>query len=147
MQREVHVIPESPKEAAGDPKTACTDRADGPGQTSASLPPQNIQNIPFIKHSVARSDGPGAPHILAQAQPEAQQTSPLPTASNSGILSDRQPQHLDGCSVLFGATEQQETGVTGFQAAGIAYHPEEFDIVVDAHPAGKLTLLCVSPVT
>ena len=141
MQQEVHVIPESPKEPAGNIKPACTDHADGPGQTSASPPPQNVQNISFIKHSVAGSDGPVDPHIMAQ--PEAQQVSPLPAASNSGILSDRQPLHLDGCSVPFGATARQETEVTGFQVVEIAHQPEEFDIVVDAHPAGKLTLrLC-----
>lgn len=145
MQQEVHVVPESPKEPAGNTKSACTDHADGPGQTSAALPPQNRQHIPFIKHSVAASDVPDAPHILAQ--PVAEQLSLLPAASNSGTLSGRQPLHLDGCSVPFGATARQETEVTGFQAAEIAYHPEEFDIVVDAHPAGKLTLPCVPPVT
>ena len=146
MQQEVYVIPESPKEPAGLTKIACTDHADGPGQTNASLPPQNTQNIAFIKHSVAGSDGPNAPHTLAQ--PEAQQISPLPTASNSGFLSDRQPPlHLDGCSVPFAVTARQETEATGFPAAGIAYHPEEFDIVVDAHSTGKLSVLDVSPVT
>lgn len=143
MQHETHVVPESPKEPADSNTNTCTNPAAGPGRTSASQRLENRQNIPFIKEAFTSHDAAEAP--CAFAQPEANQTPPLPAASNLGVLSDehldtsRQPLHLHGSSVTFVTEACKQTGSAGFQAADNAYQPAEFDIVVDAHPAGKST--------
>lgn len=143
MQHESHVIPESPKEPADSSTNACTNPTAGPGRTSASQPFQDRQDIPFIKEAATGHDAAEAPCALAQ--PAANQTPPLPAASNPGILSDehldisRQPLHLHGSSVPAVTEACKQTECAGCQATDNAYQPAEFDIVVDAHPAGKST--------
>ena len=142
MQQDMHVIPESPKEPTESNSTACTAPAAGPGRASAFQPPQKILDVLSIKErTVTGHDTTGA--SCTTAQPEANQTPPLPPASNPGVSSNEhlrnssQPLHTS--SILSGAEACKQTEYAAFQLAEGAYQPAEFDIVVDAHPAGKST--------
>ena len=143
MQHDTCVIPESPKEPADNSTNACTHSAARPGRITASQPPQNRPDIPFNKETVTRHDAAEGPCNFAQ--PEATQTPPLPAASNLEFLSTehlnppKQPLHSRSCTVPPFVEASKQTEYIGFQAAGTAYQPAEFDIVVDAHPAGKST--------
>lgn len=137
MQQDKYVIPESPKEPSESSTLASV-----PGRASAFQPHQNRPDILSVKEeTVTGHDSTEAPCTFAQ--PEVNQTSPLPAASNlSGLSNHHLPnskQPLYRPSTLSVAEARKQTEPAAFQPAEKTYQPAEFDIVVDAHPAGKST--------
>lgn len=147
MQHDAHVIPESPKEPTDSSTTAYAAPAAGPGRAKALKPPQNRPDI--LTETTTGHDMANVPCTFGK--PEANQTPPLPAATklelslNQNLRNSRQPLYTS--SVLSVAESRKPTECGGFPPAEDAYQPAEFDIVVDAHPAGKSTFSSVFDLT
>ena len=131
---DTHVVPESPKGPTDSSATACTDSA--VGRISTTQPLMNRQSTPISIEGVTSlvvADDP-CPVATNPSQPTA-------ATSNIGVLSNEdtptQPQHLKSYTVPSSVEAVKQHQDTRCEAA--VFQPAEFDIVVDAHPTGKLT--------
>lgn len=136
------VIPESPREPAESSITACTHSPGG--RISSSQPPGDTQAIPSCPEDA--TDHVGADKPLTVVANPGQSTAAV---SNMEVLSKNQTltqsPHLQSYTVPSIVAAGNRTEDLDLQAADNACQPAEFDIVVDAHPAGKSICSLYSP--